>query len=175
MPRIEMDLKPVDRITVDAIGQPGSRVFYIQGNKAEQVVTILAEKIQVQTICVGVDQFLAEVVQKYDGLKPHSDTYTEESMRITPPLDPVFRAGEIGLAYDVEEDLTILVIKEILTDQESEADLGEIRFWCTRSQLAAMGQWGIELSGRGRPICPQCGEPIPPEGHLCPKKNGHKK
>lgn len=175
MPKMDLDLNPVDRLTVDAIGQPGSRVFYLQAQQFDQVVTILVEKIQVQTICIGVEQFLAEIAQKYPGIKPYDASYQEEGMRITPPVDPLFRAGEIGLAYSVEEDLAILVVKEILTDQESEDDLGEIRFWCTRSQLAALGQWGIELSGRGRPICPQCGEPIPPEGHLCPKKNGHKK
>jgi predicted amidophosphoribosyltransferase len=27
---------------------------------------------------------------------------------------------------------------------------------------------------RGRPICPQCGEPMDPAGHFCPKKNGNK-
>jgi uncharacterized repeat protein (TIGR03847 family) len=160
---------------VPALGPPGSRVFNIPATTRDQVVTVLAEKIQVQTICVGVEQFLAEVAQKYPGIQPYEDTYAEETMHIVPPLDPVFRAGEIGLAYAVDEDLTILIVKEILTDQESEGELGEVRFWCTRSQLAAMGQWGIVLSGRGRPICPQCGEPIPPEGHLCPKKNGHKK
>jgi uncharacterized repeat protein (TIGR03847 family) len=175
MPKVDMDLNPVDRLVVDAIGQPGSRVFYLQAQLLEQVVTILVEKIQVQTICVGVEQFLAEIVQKHPGIMPADGSYVEENMRITPPIDPIFRAGEIGLAYSEEEDLAILVVKEILTDQASEDDLGEIRFWCTRSQLAALGQWGIELSGRGRPICPQCGEPIPAEGHLCPKKNGHKK
>ena len=25
----------------------------------------------------------------------------------------------------------------------------------------------------GRPICPLCGSPIEPEGHMCPKSNGH--
>ena len=31
MPRSELDLNPVQHITSDAIGQPGQRVFYIQG------------------------------------------------------------------------------------------------------------------------------------------------
>ncbi len=175
MTRIDMDLKPVDRITVDAIGQPGARVFYIQAQKAEQVVTILLEKIQVQTICVGVEQFLAEIAQKYPDLSPVEGKYHEEDMRIVPPVDPVFRAGEIGLAYSVDDDLAIFIVKEIPTTQLVEAELGEIRFWCTREQMADLSHWGIELSGRGRPICPQCGEPMAPEGHLCPKKNGHKK
>jgi predicted amidophosphoribosyltransferase len=26
----------------------------------------------------------------------------------------------------------------------------------------------------GRPICSMCGQPIDPEGHFCPRKNGHR-
>ncbi|MGH8245184.1 MAG: DUF3090 family protein, partial [Gammaproteobacteria bacterium] len=49
-----------------------------------------------------------------------------------------------------------------------------VRFWATRSQARAMARWGVEIVSRGRPICPQCGQPMEPEGHFCPKKNGHK-
>ncbi len=101
--------------------------------------------------------------------------FEEEKMHIHPPVDPVFRAGEIGLSYDSEDDKAIIVIREVLTNQESDAEVSEVRYWCTRSQLAAMSKWGVELTSRGRPICPQCGEPMDPAGHLCPKKNGHKK
>ena len=175
MPQIEIDLKPVQRITVDAIGQPGSRVFYIQGNTLEQTVTVILEKIQVQTMCVGAEQFLEEVRQKFPNLSEEVEDYQEDEMKINLPVDPVFRAGEIGLAYEAEEDNVIILVKEILTAINDAEDLNIVRYWCSRSQLASLSKWGIELTNRGRPICPQCGEPIPPEGHLCPKKNGHKK
>lgn len=175
MALIDLDLKPVDRLTVDAIGQPGERVFYIQGSKDTQVVTILMEKIQVQTVCVGVEQFLSEILEKYPAILPHDEEYDETVMHIQSPIDPLFRAGEIGLAYDTDEDMAIVLVKEILAEQESGDDLNEVRFWCSRSQLAALSRWGIEIASRGRPICPQCGEPMDPSNHLCPKKNGHKK
>jgi hypothetical protein len=35
-------------------------------------------------------------------------------------------------------------------------------------------RWGMNVAAHGRPTCPQCGEPMDPEGHFCPKKNGHK-
>jgi uncharacterized repeat protein (TIGR03847 family) len=175
MARIEMDLNPIDWITIDAVGQPGERVFYIQGKQAEKTVTILLEKIQVQTLCVGIEQFLLEINQKYPDLAGANPEYQEEAMHIQMPVDPIFRAGEIGISYDVDEDRAIVVIREILTDQEAEEEISEVRYWCTRSQISALSKWGIELSSRGRPICPQCGEPMDPAGHLCPKKNGHKK
>lgn len=176
MPRIEIDLNPVIHITTDAIGQPGQRVFYIQGTTADRVVTVIVEKVQIQTLALGVEDFLAEILQRYPDLPPVTPEYDEASMHIQPPVDPVFRVGELGLAYDADLDLAILVVREIQTaENEGEAEEASvIRYWCTRSQLFAMGRWGLEVSGRGRPVCPYCGQPMEPSGHFCPKRNGHK-
>lgn len=176
MPRIEIDLNPVIHITTDAIGQPGQRVFYIQGTTADRVVTVIVEKVQIQTLALGVEDFLAEILQRYPDLTPAATEFDETTMRIQPPVDPLFRVGELGLAYDVEQDLAVLVVREIQSG-ESEPDAEEtsvVRFWCTRSQLSALGQWGLDVSGRGRPVCPYCGQPMDPSGHFCPKRNGYK-
>lgn len=176
MPRVEIDLNPVVHITTDAIGQPGQRVFYIQGNTQDQVVTVIVEKVQIQTLALGVDDFLEELNQRYPNLPPVSMAYDEISMHIHPPVDPLFRVGELGLAYDADTDLAVLVVREIQTS-DNEGDTEEasvVRYWCTRSQLYAMGKWGLEVSGRGRPVCPYCGQPMEASGHFCPKRNGHK-
>ncbi len=174
MARIEIELDPVSHITTDAIGKPGQRVFYIQGRQGDQVVTLLVEKIQVQTMAIGVEHFLSELDNHFEGLPPASDEYDESLMRIQPPVDPLFRVGELGLAYDSERDLACLIAHEIVANDQPEEEAGEVRFWCTRSQLKAMVAWGSVVVSRGRAICPQCGEPMDPEGHFCPKKNGHK-
>lgn len=174
MAHIQIELDPVSHITTDAIGRPGQRVFYIQARQGDQVVTLLVEKFQVQTMAVGVEHFLSELDNRYKGLPPASDEYDENQMRIDPPVDPLFRVGELGLAYDSERDLACLIAREILAEDQPEDEAGEVRFWCTRSQLKAMCAWGSVVVSRGRAICPQCGEPMDPEGHFCPKKNGHK-
>lgn len=174
MPRIEIDLNPVIHITTDAIGQPGQRVFYLQGRDKEQLITLLVEKVQVQSLAAGVEQFLTEVAQKYPNLPEATAEYVESEMTITPPVDPLFRVGEMGLGYDTDLDLVVLVAREILLDGQDAEEASVVRFWCTRSQLRAMCQWGVKVAERGRPICPQCGEPMDPGGHFCPKKNGHK-
>ena len=170
----EIDLRPVSHITTDAIGQPGKRVFYLQGWQNERTVTLIVEKVQVQSLAVGVEQFLAEVREKFPELKEGSGNYIEDKMHIHPPVDPLFRVGEIGLGYDAETDLVVLVAREILEEGQEPEDANAVRFWCTREQARALARWGIEVVSRGRPSCPQCGEPINLEGHFCPKKNGHK-
>jgi uncharacterized repeat protein (TIGR03847 family) len=174
MAREEIDLRPVSHITTDAIGQPGKRVFYIQGWQNERTVTLIVEKVQVQSLAVGVEQFLAEVREKFPELKEGAGDYIEDKMHIHPPVDPLFRVGEIGLGYDADSDLVVLVAREILEEGQEPEDANAVRFWCTREQARALARWGIEVVSRGRPSCPQCGEPINPEGHFCPKKNGHK-
>lgn len=174
MPSIEIDLHPVSHITADAIGQPGKRVFYLQGWQGERTVTLIIEKLQIQSLAIGLEQFLAEIHEKFPNLPEAVSEYQEEQMHIHPPVDPVFRVGEIGLGYDAENDLLVLVVREIVAEGTEPEEAGVVRFWCTRSQLRAMAHWGMEVASRGRPLCPQCGEPMDPEGHFCPKKNGHK-
>ena len=176
MPRFELDLNPVSHITTDAIGQPGQRVFYLQGWRAAdpQPVTILIEKVQLQSLALGVEQLLAQVAKQKPGLSEASGDFDEQKMHITPPVDPLFRAGEVGLGYDEAQDLVVILVREILMEDEDQESAAVVRFWCTRSQVRALARWGHEIVSRGRPICPQCGQPMEPEGHFCPKKNGHK-
>lgn len=170
----EIDLQPVTHITIDAIGKPGQRVFYIQGWHEQRTVTLIVEKIQVQSLAVGYEQFLAEIQKRFPQLSEASAEYDEEKMHIHPPVDPIFRVGEISLGYDAENDLVVLVAREVLEEEQPPEEARVVRFWCRRSQILAMCRWGMEVAGRGRPICPQCGQPMEPEGHFCPKRNGHK-
>jgi uncharacterized repeat protein (TIGR03847 family) len=174
MAQNEIDIHPVTHITTDAIGQPGKRVFYIQGWQNERTITLIVEKIQVQSLAIGVEQFLKEIDEKFPDLPEASADFVEEKMHIHPPVDPLFRVGEVGLGYDSDNDLIVLVAKELITEGTEQEETSVVRFWCTRSQIWAMCQWGMIVASQGRPNCPQCGQPMDPEGHFCPKKNGHK-
>jgi uncharacterized repeat protein (TIGR03847 family) len=173
MPRVEIDLRPVTHIMADAIGPPGNRVFYLQGWQEDKTITLIVEKVQIQSLAVGLEQFLSEIQEKFPELTEASAEFNEEKMHINPPVDPIFRVGELGLGYDAENDLLVLVAREMVAEDQDQEEGGVVRLWCTRSQLRALTHWGLEIASRGRPLCPQCGEPIDPEGHFCPKKNGH--
>lgn len=174
MPRFELDIDPCDHVTADAIGQPGQRVFFLQAWQGDKTYTILIEKVQLQSLASGIEQFLAEVIRQHPDLEDVPGDYLEEEMHIRPPLTPLFRAGEIGLGYDAENDRVLLLVREILFENQNAEEASVLRIWCTRRQLRKLARWGAEVVSRGRPICPQCGEPMEPEGHFCVKKNGHK-
>ena len=44
----------------------------------------------------------------------------------------------------------------------------------TRSQMMAVAHWGMSVASKGRPVCGNCLQPMDPEGHFCPRRNGHK-
>ena len=173
MPPLEFELNPVKKITTDAIGEPGERVFYLQAKSDAQLVTLIIEKQQVQSLAIGVEQFLQDLQSRHPEIPQASPDYIESEMGLEKPIDPAFRVGQLGLGYDEESDLLILVARE-LQSLEAEEEPGSVaRFWCTRSQIRAMCHWGLEVASRGRPICGNCGQPIDKDGHFCPKSNGH--
>jgi len=176
MPRSELDLNPVQHITSDAIGKPGQRVFYLQGWRETdlQPVTIIIEKVQLQTLATGLEQMLAEIARQNPALAGPVPQYEADKMHISPPVDPLFRAGEMGLGYDADHDQIVILVREVVMEDGDPEEASVVRFWCTRQQAGWLAAWSAEVVQRGRPICPQCGQPMEPEGHFCPKKNGHK-
>ena len=175
MPPQEIDLRPVTHITTDAIGQPGKRVFYIQGWQDERTITLIVEKIQIQSLAVGLEQFLAEL-QPAVPRPGRSIRRVTTKTRCTSTPRSTRSSASASWAWATMPKTTwsswspASCWPKIRTLTEASV----VRFWCTRSQLRAMCQWGMEVASHGRPICPQCGEPMDPEGHFCPKKNGHK-
>jgi len=179
---IEINLDPCIKFTSDAIGKPGQRTFFIQGETDSDTITLIFEKIQLQSLIVAIIRFFENLHENYPDLNHEEGKYSEPVMRITPPVDPLFRIGDLNLTFDPDQDKVCIVAKEVIFEQEDPAtqmmaqeDARVVNYWCSREQLSQFLNWGVELLKRGRPICPLCNEPIEPEGHLCPKKNGHKK
>jgi uncharacterized repeat protein (TIGR03847 family) len=57
----------------------------------------------------------------------------------------------------------------------SAADPGRVRLWATREQMLSLARHGAAVCAAGRPRCQLCGNPLDPEGHVCPALNGHRK
>jgi len=170
----ELDLNPVTHLTTGAIGPPGQRIFYLQARAGGELVTLIVEKVQIQSLAVGLEQFLVELARQFPDLAEASAAYDVSTMELEQPVDPVFRVGQIGLGYDESTDRVVVVARELTPEGSDPEQASVARLWCTRDQLRAMCQWGLDVASRGRPICGNCGEPMDPEGHFCPKSNGHK-
>ena len=173
MPEFTHDLDPVDRITVGAIGQPGQRTFYLQARRGRQSLAIVVEKEQVGALATALEHLLESLAEKNPLLSTSDDLIVATSMELEEPIEEAFRVGKIGLGYDEARDVLVIVAEELGSGEEGE-ELDTARFTFTRQQGRGLAQHGSDVVNRGRPRCPQCGEPMDPEGHFCPKKNGHR-
>jgi uncharacterized repeat protein (TIGR03847 family) len=172
-----IELDPVTRITAAATGEPGNRTFYLQARDDDTLVSLLVEKQQVAVLALHVDELLDRI-----GGAPASDDPAvpdPSSLDLEEPVVPSFRVGQIGLGYDEARDLVLLQCEEYVPEEDDEADdpvadPGQVRLWATRGQVYALARRGEREVAGGRPTCRMCGEPIDPEGHFCPRSNGHR-
>jgi uncharacterized repeat protein (TIGR03847 family) len=194
-----VELDPVDRITTDAVGEPGQRAFYLQARKDTDVVTVLVEKQQVELLSASILEILSRIGME-TGEGPADDELDLEQ-----PVEPLWRVGRLSIGYEEERDLILLELVEMVAEEEEDEeeeeeggddadddegnghadgdgdDLDEldmaaehVRLWATREQMLALSRHGAAVVARGRPTCQFCGNPIDPEGHRCPAMNGHR-
>jgi uncharacterized repeat protein (TIGR03847 family) len=165
------DLPDVDRFTAGTVGEPGSRVFYIQAVAGAQVVTLRLEKAQVAAMA----QYLADLL--VDLPTPSPEEIPGE-MDLVEPVVAEWVVGQLGVVYDGDRDRLLLRAHEVgELDEEGELvpepDAGVASFSVTRGQVAGFVVRAATLVASGRPPCPLCGRPLDPEGHVCIKTNGH--
>lgn len=175
------DLADVERFTAGTVGPTGKRVFYLQATGEGEVVTLRLEKQQVAALA----EYLAGIL---DDLPEMTGTVPEASGDLVEPVIAEWVVGSLGVAWDETADRVVLVAEELIPaavidedEEESGVDLepepavdaATARFRLTREQVASFITTARELVAAGRPPCPICGRPLNPDGHICPRSNGH--
>jgi hypothetical protein len=153
------ELNEPDRVTVGTVGEVGERVFLLQVRQGMQLVTMKVEKSQIATLCQVLGRLLRGL-ERPDEL-PAGSSLELESFTLP---DLVVRTLRVG--YDRAEEPDEL-------EDDDEAVGSSVRMSMTRDQAMALAIRGTELVEAGRPICPRCGYPLDPRGHVCPRMNGN--
>lgn len=170
MPNYTYDLDPVTRITAHAVGEPGKRVFYIQARRDRELVSLICEKEQVRALSQHINQLLEDLSEKNPLLSSSDDMLVLASdMSLEEPLESRFRVAQMGIGYDADRDMIVLVMQGV-TEEESDS-APTARFAATRQQMRALSEHAAQVVSRGRRICGNCGRPIDPNGHFCPQMN----
>ena len=168
-----IELNPVTHLTVNTVGPPGQRTFYVQGSKGSDTISLIIEKQQAAMMATSFDSLLSELAKKYPSEDtPQSKEQVWSDLRLRKPLEPLFRVGRMEMGYSEAMDRVVLVAYELVDDDEEEANA--VSFWFSRQLAETLIPHIEEVVQAGRPICGNCGQPIDPEGHFCPKKNGHR-
>jgi uncharacterized repeat protein (TIGR03847 family) len=174
------ELDPVTRLTTDAVGEPGQRTFYLQAADARgDQVTLLVEKEQVRRLAENLETWLPELAAGRPEDPVEAAAAEAGELALAEPLEPDFRVGQLSLSYDPERDRVLVIATELQIEDEDDdpleaPDPAEVRLLVTRAQLRVLARHGAQVVARGRPLCPLCGNPLDPTGHICPAQNGHR-
>ncbi|WP_066043187.1 DUF3090 domain-containing protein [Herbiconiux solani] len=180
MPTILHEFTWPDRVVVGTVGPPGSRTFYLQVRTRSQVVSVSLEKEQSAVLAEKIDEILDELMVS-DG-NTHSVPATTpvelvDNDPLDQPVDEQFRTGVMSLGWDPSTAQVVIEAYPYAETDENEfgADLDPEEIEPAEVLLVRMpvgtarafAKRTREIVGAGRPLCPLCGEPIDPEGHIC--------
>ena len=180
----EFAFDPPERFVAGTVGQPGDRTFFLQATGNGQTVSVALEKMQVSALAERLDELLDEVRRRQgaESIVPAvSPAQLEDVAPLEVPVEEEFRVGTLALAWD---DADALVIIEAQSDsgdaEDSEAETEDpetaadvLRVRLTPAVARAFAKRALRVVAAGRPPCPLCGNPLDPDGHICPRQNGH--
>jgi uncharacterized repeat protein (TIGR03847 family) len=175
---------PPDRFVAGTVGQPGDRTFYLQAAGAGRTVSVALEKVQVQVLAERLEELLEEVRRRGVGEVPAVvPVELEDTAPLDAPVEEEFRVGTMGLAWDGDDGRVVVEALAPSDDEEaeveplSESDEGPdaLRVRITAVAARAFVKRAQRVVAAGRPPCPLCALPLDPEGHVCPRQNGHRR
>ncbi len=176
----EINLNPVDFVTVGTIGPKGQRTFHLQAGQDNRIVSFTIEKEQAQALSSAIAELLDDIDNR-DNTITEAD-FSQLDMDLREPIEPLFRIAQMGLAYESRENKIILITQEFVPQSEDEFDDeddqddeifdlfdedGEdgdepkiVRMWCSREQMRALSLHAMDIVKSGRPDAKQNGRII---------------
>lgn len=167
-----------ERFIVGTVGQPGERVFFLQAKEGARVVSVALEKVQAQVLAERLDELLNEVRRRGSDVPATADV--EDVAPLDQPILEEFRVGTMSLAWDDDADMVVI---ESHAQTEDGADVPAddttegpdmLRVRISAGYARSFVKRALRVVQAGRPPCPLCGLPLDPEGHVCPRQNGHR-
>jgi uncharacterized repeat protein (TIGR03847 family) len=185
MARLVYNFDNPDRFIAGTVGQPGSRTFYLQARDGDRIVSVLLEKVQVTLLAERLTQLLVEVRER-GATVPEEPAATDlDAGPLDEPINEAFRVGTMAIVWDGEDESIVVEARAVNEDEEATDETEEpdaaaeadddsdvVRVHLNPSKALAFARRALDLVAAGRPPCPFCGQPLNPEGHICPRRNG---
>jgi uncharacterized repeat protein (TIGR03847 family) len=176
-----------DRFVAGAVGQPGSRTFYLQAREGTRVVTVTLEKVQVALLAERLTELLVEVRSRGADVPEEPPADAVDRAPLEEPLVETFRVGTMAIVWDGDDETVVVEAREITEDEgeeeapdaaeiatdDADEDRDLVRVRLEPRRALAFAARALEVVAAGRPPCPFCGQPLNPEGHICTRRNGY--
>jgi len=202
MPRRRYLFDPPERFVAGTVGRPGERTFFLQARDGTRIVSVVLEKVQVAVLADRLRELLAELERRGveavgpetagdaagSGVAFEANTGTtvtpaDDTAPLDEPLNEAFRAGSLTLGWDGELERVLVEARaqsedgeEIDPDEDDDEDEDGpdlLRVRMTADAARSFVARAARIVAAGRPPCPLCGAPLDPQGHICPRRNGH--
>ncbi len=187
MPRRRYLFDTPDRFVAGTVGEPGNRTFFLQARDGTRIVSVALEKVQVAALAQRLDELLDELERRGIEGAEENDALIGDPGPLDEPINDAFRAGTLTLGWDTGDDLVLVEASELVEDEEADDDEEEeeadeddedgpdvLRIRITALSAREFVARAVRVLAAGRPPCPLCGQPLDPQGHLCPRRNGHR-
>jgi uncharacterized repeat protein (TIGR03847 family) len=190
MPGILYDFDPPDRFVAGTVGEPGSRTFYLQARAGVRTVSVALEKVQVEALAERVEGMLDDVRRRQgpeSTIPAIAPVGQDDVAPLDSPVEEEFRVATLSLAWD--EVIGEVVIEAIApgdgdvaspdatgaeaVDNPDAPAPDTLRVHLTPAAARLFAKRALRVVAAGRPPCPLCGNPLDPQGHVCPRQNGH--
>ena len=178
-----------DRFVAGAVGQPGSRTFYLQAREGTRLITVSLEKVQVALLAERLTELLAEVRSRGADVPEEPPADEVDRAPLEEPLVETFRVGTMAIVWDGDDESVVVEAREITEGEaedeeeaqeteeaaaeETDEDNDLVRVHLEPRKALAFAARALEVVAAGRPPCPFCGQPLNPEGHICVRRNGY--
>lgn len=181
---------PPERFIAGTVGQPGSRTFFLQAREGARIVSVSLEKVQVAALAERLGRLLFELDQR--GIVTLAEEpRTGDEAPLDEPLTEAFRARTLTLGWDrgreriliearpegeddeeAEEPTSETDLEHLLADDDDPNAPDLLRVLLTAQAARGFAERSLRVLRAGRPPCPLCGNPLDPQGHICPRRNG---
>ena len=186
MPRRRYIFDPPERFIAGTIGDPGNRTFFLQARDGARITSVALEKVQVAVLAQRLTELLDEL-ERRDIAGADADQPLDSALPVLDePINEAFRVGTLSMGWDTQDELVLVEARVLLAveedeeapeveeefDDEDEDGPDFLRVRLTALAARAFVVQALRLISAGRPPCPLCGQPLDPQGHLCPRRNG---
>lgn len=179
---------PPERFVAGTVGQPGQRTFFLQARSGARLTSVALEKQQVSVLATRIDELLDEVMSSggESTVPAVAPLDLEDSDPLEQPIVEEFRAGTMTLSWDASDERIVVEVfpfteEAVAAPDQPEEEIEEPEpeeLFVVRMPAGlarAFSKRAQAVVAAGRQPCPFCGNPLDPEGHLCPRANGFKR
>jgi uncharacterized repeat protein (TIGR03847 family) len=183
-----------DRFVVGTVGEPGQRTFFLQAKDGPRVTSVALEKQQVAILAERIELLLDEALRRSGGdaaIPAVAPAGVGDGRPLDQPIVEEFRVGTITLSWDADDASVVIelfpVTEESATESfdDEEAAEPDVAVEVEADEMVVVKldpayarsfvRRAQSVVSAGRPPCQFCGNPLDPEGHLCPRANGFKR